>query len=103
MRRFTVGDIHGAHLALKQVLERCGFDNERDQLITLGDVVDGWGDSYMVIEELLKIPNRIDIMGNHDCLDIKTELFTKRGWVTYNNILHNDLVLGINTSNGLSE
>jgi hypothetical protein len=39
MRRFTVGDIHGAHLALKQVLERCGFDNERDQLITLGDVV----------------------------------------------------------------
>jgi len=56
----------------------------------------------MVIEELLKIPNRIDIMGNHDCLDINTELFTKRGWVTYN-ISHNDLVLGINTSNGLSE
>ena len=62
-RIFVIGDIHGAHKALVQVLERCEFDYENDQLITIGDIVDGWGDSYMVVEELLKIKNRIDIIG----------------------------------------
>jgi serine/threonine protein phosphatase 1 len=65
-RVFCLGDIHGAHKALVQVLKRCEFDYENDLLITIGDIVDGWGDSYMCVEELLKIPNRIDIMGNHD-------------------------------------
>jgi serine/threonine protein phosphatase 1 len=66
MKTFVVGDIHGAHKALVQVLERSGFDYENDMLITLGDIVDGWGDSFMCVEELLKIKNRIDIVGNHD-------------------------------------
>jgi len=65
-RRMVLGDVHGAYHALIQVLERSGFDYENDLLITIGDIVDGWEDSFMVIEELLKIPNRIDIMGNHD-------------------------------------
>ena len=65
-RRFVIGDIHGAYLALVQVLERSGFDYENDELITIGDIVDGWGDSFMCVEELLKIKNRIDIRGNHD-------------------------------------
>jgi serine/threonine protein phosphatase 1 len=66
MRKFVIGDTHGAGKALVQVLERCGFDYENDELITIGDVVDGWSDSFMVVEELLKIKNRIDILGNHD-------------------------------------
>jgi serine/threonine protein phosphatase 1 len=66
MRTLVIGDIHGAGLALKQVLERCEFDYENDFLITIGDIVDGWEDSYMCVEELLKIENRIDIIGNHD-------------------------------------
>jgi len=66
MRTLVIGDIHGAGLALKQVLERCEFDYEKDLLITIGDIVDGWEDSFMCVEELLKIPNRIDIIGNHD-------------------------------------
>jgi len=66
MRRFVLGDLHGAHIALVQVLERCEFDYKNDQLITIGDIVDGWQDSFMCVEELLKIDNRIDIIGNHD-------------------------------------
>ena len=42
MKTFVVGDIHGAHKALVQVLERSGLDRESDTLIVLGDVVDGW-------------------------------------------------------------
>lgn len=65
-KTFVVGDIHGSYKALKQVLERCGFRYKIDTLITLGDIVDGHSDSYLCVEELLKIPNRIDIRGNHD-------------------------------------
>ena len=66
MKKFVIGDVHGGALALIQVLERSGFDYEKDLLITLGDIVDGWEDTYLCVEELLKIKNRIDIMGNHD-------------------------------------
>lgn len=66
MKRFVIGDIHGGHRALVQCLERSGFDYENDLLITLGDIVDGWKGTYDCVEELLKIKNRIDIMGNHD-------------------------------------
>lgn len=65
-RVLAIGDIHGAFRALKQCLERSKFDYENDTLITLGDIVDGWGETYECVEELLKIKNRIDIKGNHD-------------------------------------
>lgn len=61
-----MGDIHGAYLALLQCLERSGFNKETDTLIQLGDVCDGWPDTYEVIQELLTIPNNVWIRGNHD-------------------------------------
>lgn len=66
MKRFVIGDIHGNHKALVQCLERSGFNKEEDQLITLGDITDGWHEVYECVEELLTIKNRIDIKGNHD-------------------------------------
>ena len=66
MRTFVIGDIHGAHKALKQCLERSNFNNDTDTLIQLGDVVDGWSEVYECVEELLKIKNLIAIRGNHD-------------------------------------
>lgn len=66
MRRFVIGDIHGNYKALIQCLERSGFNYDRDLLINLGDVVDGWPYTKDCIDELLKIKNRIDILGNHD-------------------------------------
>ena len=61
-----MGDIHGAHKALVQCLDRCEFDPNFDTLIQLGDVVDGWSDVYNTIEQLLKIKNLVQLMGNHD-------------------------------------
>ncbi len=65
-RVIVCGDIHGAHKALLQCLERSNFDYENDTLIQLGDVVDGWNEVYECVEELLKIKNLIAIKGNHD-------------------------------------
>jgi len=66
MRKFVMGDIHGAHKALLQCLERSSFDYERDLLIQLGDVADGFDEVYECVEELLKIKNLVAIRGNHD-------------------------------------
>ena len=66
MRRFVMGDIHGGHKALVQCLERSGFDRDKDQLIQLGDITDGFQDVYECVEELLKIKNLVAIRGNHD-------------------------------------
>jgi serine/threonine protein phosphatase 1 len=67
-RTLVIGDIHGAYLALKQVLERAEI-SENDTLIFLGDYVDGWSQSYEVIEFLMQLSNQhhcIFIKGNHD-------------------------------------
>lgn len=66
MRRFVMGDIHGAYKGLIQCLERSEFDYENDQLIFLGDVCDGWPETNQAIEELLKIKHLTFTMGNHD-------------------------------------
>lgn len=66
MRTFVIGDIHGGHLALKQVLKRADFDYENDTLISLGDIADGWTEVAECFEELLKIKNLIYVRGNHD-------------------------------------
>ena len=66
MRRFVIGDIHGASKALTQCLERSQFDFNLDQLIMLGDVCDGYPETNQSIETLLKIKNLTFLLGNHD-------------------------------------
>ena len=66
MRRFVIGDIHGAHKALVQCLHQSGFNYDRDLLISLGDVCDGWPETKQCIDELLQIKNLIVTLGNHD-------------------------------------
>lgn len=70
-RNFVIGDIHGAHRALKQCLERARFDYDHDHLICLGDVCDGWPETREAIEELLRIKNLTYILGNHDALALE--------------------------------
>lgn len=65
-RTFLMGDIHGMYDKLMACLQAVNFDYTNDTLIQLGDVVDRGPDSYLVIEELLKIKNLIAIRGNHD-------------------------------------
>lgn len=82
MRTFVLGDIHGAYKALRQVAELSGFDYERDRLIQLGDVADGWPETAECVEELLKVKNLIAIRGNHDawCLEWLRDGCTDEYW-----------------------
>lgn len=76
MRTLAIGDIHGGYRALIQLLERIGLQPD-DQLIFLGDYVDGWSQSFEVLEELISLaqkqkqnncPVPIFLRGNHDDL-----------------------------------
>ena len=61
-----MSDSHGGYRAVVQCLERCGFDNEKDQLYFLGDVVDGWSETKESIDVLLCINHLVYLLGNHD-------------------------------------
>lgn len=70
MRTFVIGDIHGGLRALHQVLERAAITTN-DQLIFLGDYVDGWSESPQVLDYLMRLQEThscIFIRGNHDAL-----------------------------------
>ena len=78
MKRFVIGDIHGGHKALAQCLSRSKFDPEKDLLISLGDICDGWPEVNKVIDELLRIKNLKVILGNHDEWTLR---WMKDGWM----------------------
>jgi serine/threonine protein phosphatase 1 len=65
-RTLVLGDVHGAHKALEQVLARSGFDPLQDRLISLGDLTDYHPDNAEVIETLMAIPQLVAVRGNHD-------------------------------------
>lgn len=69
-RTLVIGDIHGALKALKEVLEKAKVTAD-DQLIFLGDYVDGWSDSANTLDFLIDLntkQNCIFLKGNHDDL-----------------------------------
>lgn len=68
MKTFVIGDIHGGLKALLQVLNKIEVTDE-DQLIFVGDYVDGWSESAQVITFLINLSSKINcvfIKGNHD-------------------------------------
>jgi serine/threonine protein phosphatase 1 len=70
MRTLVIGDIHGGLRALHQIFERAKVTS-KDQLIFLGDYVDGWSQSPEVLDFLIALnqhQNCIFIKGNHDDL-----------------------------------
>lgn len=91
-RTLVIGDIHGGLKALEQIFERAAI-TKNDELIFLGDYVDGWGQSPEVLDFLIKIKNTykcIFIRGNHDDLllswltknEYSEEWFTHGGQLT---------------------
>ncbi|MBZ9787079.1 metallophosphoesterase [Psychroflexus sp. CAK57W] len=69
-RTLAIGDIHGGFRALEQVLERAEVTKD-DQLIFLGDYVDGWSGTPELLSYLIQLKEEQECMfirGNHDDL-----------------------------------
>jgi len=72
-RKLAIGDLHGGLKALIQLLQKINL-SPRDQLIFLGDYVDGWSDSANTVTYLIELAKQnscIFIRGNHDDLTHK--------------------------------
>jgi serine/threonine protein phosphatase 1 len=69
-RKLVIGDVHGGYKALLEILKKASLTTN-DQLIFLGDYVDGWSESPEVIDYLIELKEKQDcifIRGNHDQL-----------------------------------
>jgi serine/threonine protein phosphatase 1 len=85
MRLFAIGDIHGCSTALARLGSELQYRPD-DVVITLGDYVDRGPDSRGVIEYLLALPERcqlIALRGNHEVmmLESRTNRAMLAGWV----------------------
>ena len=68
MASYVIGDIHGGYQALQQVLKRAPLQRG-DTLVFIGDYVDGWSQSYEVVDLLIRLKEIYDckfLLGNHD-------------------------------------
>jgi serine/threonine protein phosphatase 1 len=87
MRTLAVGDIHGADIALKCLLEAVR-QQPSDQIIFLGDYVDRGPGSREVIDTLLgleKVCLPIFLRGNHEIMfmDSRADPLDAREWKLY--------------------
>lgn len=82
MNSYVIGDLHANNLGLNQCLERANFDFENDTLISLGDIVDGYSETFECVETLLKVKRLISVRGNHDFIFLDWILSgtNKFGW-----------------------
>ncbi|WCM41339.1 serine/threonine protein phosphatase [Flavobacterium sp. CBA20B-1] len=70
---FVIGDIHGGLKALQQVLNRSNVTTN-DQLIFLGDYVDGWSETPAVLDFLMELSatySCVFMQGNHEEMLLK--------------------------------
>jgi len=66
LRRLIIGDIHGMYERMIDVLDRAGFDREKDSLYSVGDICDRGNRNVDVISFLMKLRNFLPVAGNHD-------------------------------------
>ncbi|MCB9873624.1 MAG: serine/threonine protein phosphatase [Planctomycetaceae bacterium] len=69
-RTIAIGDIHGCSIALAALIDAIDLQPD-DTLVTLGDYVDKGVDSKAVLDFLIKLETRcqlISLIGNHDAV-----------------------------------
>lgn len=65
MAVFIVGDIHGCFDELRVLLTQAGFNKDRDQLMTTGDIV-GRGPKSLDTIKFIRENGAVTVLGNHD-------------------------------------
>lgn len=63
--KYIVSDIHGCFDQYQKLLEKINFSSE-DKLYVLGDAVDRGPEPIRLLQDMMKRPNIIFILGNHD-------------------------------------
>lgn len=67
MTRWAIGDVQGCHAELEALLQRIGFNDERDQLWFTGDLVNRGPQSLATLRLVRALAaNATVVLGNHD-------------------------------------
>ena len=72
-RVFVVGDIHGDYKQLQNALSRVHFNENKDNLFCLGDMIDREPHSIKVLSLLSDLGAQM-LLGNHEHLMLETVL-----------------------------
>jgi serine/threonine protein phosphatase 1 len=68
-RDFCIGDLHGCLAMLKRLLNHVGFDEARDRLFAVGDLIHR-GPSSVECLQLTEQPWFCSVLGNHEAIQI---------------------------------
>eukprot|EP00877_Chromochloris_zofingiensis_P002573 jgi/Chrzof1/12316/Cz06g30030.t1 len=64
-RLIIIGDIHGCHDEMRMLLEECSYDNKKDNLLLVGDLVNKGPKSEQVVQAARECSSWVS-RGNHD-------------------------------------
>ena len=62
---YVMSDLHGCYDKYKQMLEKIKF-NKDDTLYVLGDLIDRGDDGIKILLDMMKRPNVVPMLGNHE-------------------------------------
>lgn len=65
---YVVGDIHGQYSRLIETLKVIGFDQSKDRLFSVGDLVDRGPENELILTELVGQPWFFPVKGNHELM-----------------------------------
>lgn len=86
-RVIIVGDVHGCLDELLELLQKCDYDKQRDELVLVGDLVNKGPKSVEVVQHVRK-NNILCVRGNHDdaalCAALRIGRFAKELPESYN-------------------
>lgn len=81
MNVYAIGDIQGCYDGLQRLLESCDFDERKDNLWLVGDLVNRGPQSLEVLRFLKNLSNPpVITLGNHD-VHLLARIFTDNAWV----------------------
>lgn len=64
---YVMSDIHGDLKKYRSVMSKINLQAE-DHLYILGDVIDRYPNGIEILSELMRIPNTIVLLGNHEIM-----------------------------------
>ena len=66
MTTFIVGDVQGCYQELEELLTKCSFEEGKDHLWLVGDLINRGPENAAVLDWLIDTPNVISVLGNHE-------------------------------------